>query len=573
MPLPMLRERLRRRPLWVGVSVWLLGALWFFRDPVFSGFDTITGDRGDARLIIFLHEHWWRVLHGEASWRSPDMFAPARDTLGYSDTFALDIVLYAPLRLVGFDQFVAFQLTLVALTAVGFASLFTLMHRYLGLNLLPTCLLALAGVFANNIFIDTGHPQIYAINIVSLVVLVFTAAWRVSDVRWRLAGSAVGGMLVGLLLWSTYYFGWYTVFLGALFVLILTAVVAVQDGLGVVWRTICSRWAMGAASLGGLTVGLVPFFATYLAVLDDSDFRTYDDVAGLAPRPLDLINVGRHNVMWGWLIEPLLDGDGRLDALNRAVAPTPLLLITSAICTVALIRLVAVRASARSGALSRRDGVARIGAALGVATAIAVVSPIQFEFGGAWAWLHRFVPGASALRLFGRIEIVASMLACLTIACWMSARGDEVHAEDSTPTVDGEEIDHGQRRSLASVVIVLIGLVCLEQLNTATISRQFDRSDQLAMLASVGPPPEQCEIFYVTDAELEDVNISIVSAMLIAHEIDLPTMNGYSGQYPPGWDLGPGSVDYLAKVDAWIAERLPEVGTCSLELSTQTWSE
>jgi hypothetical protein len=61
--------------------------------------------------------------------------------------------------------------------------------------------------------------------------------------------------------------------------------------------------------------------------------------------------------------------------------------------------------------------------------------------------------------------------------------------------------------------------------------------------------------------------------MLIAHEVGVPTLNGYSGQYPPGWDLGPGSDNYLAKVDGWVADRAPGARICSLELSTRTWSE
>ena len=60
-----------------------------------SGFRRLGGDSGDTRLATLLHEHWLKVASGDASWRTPNFFHPVADTLGYSDTFVLDLVLYA----------------------------------------------------------------------------------------------------------------------------------------------------------------------------------------------------------------------------------------------------------------------------------------------------------------------------------------------------------------------------------------------------------------------------------------------------------------------------------------------
>jgi hypothetical protein len=526
-----------------GIATWLIGAAWFFRDPLTTGFDTITGDRGDARLVIFLHEHWWRVWHGDASWRSPDMFFPAEGTLGYSDTFFLNQLVYVPLRFVGFDQFVAFQLTLIALTAVGFASLFTLLHRYIGVALAPTCLLSAVGVFANNVFIDTGHPQIYSISIMALIVLVFVASWQSPSSRRRRLGAFGGGVLVGLLLWTAYYFGWFLVFFGGLTIVVAGAIGWIAHGRAAVVAVIADRWRMAVAAISGLAVGVIPFLATYLPVLDDSDLRTYDQVAELAPRPLDLVNVGRHNVAWGWLVEPLLDHDARLDTLYRAAAPTPLLLVVTGIATATLaIRL-------RRGTL---PAVGVVGLATCLVTWFALLLPVQFEFGGAWAWVHRFVPGASALRLYSRSEVVASALACLSIAAWLRIR------QDDRTTVDELQGRDGPRRPDWLVVGVLM-LIAFEQANTTDGFRQFDRPDELALLDASRDAPAACDAFYVTDLELRGTDHSL-------------TLNGYSGQAPPGWDLKPWYGNYDELVDAWIADRLPNSRICALELTTLQWS-
>src|SRR5690242_11418029 len=73
----------------VPVLAWVMGAALFFRQQIASGFDLISGDIGDARLIVYLNEHWFRVFSGLADFRSPPQFYPLEGTLGYSDAFFL----------------------------------------------------------------------------------------------------------------------------------------------------------------------------------------------------------------------------------------------------------------------------------------------------------------------------------------------------------------------------------------------------------------------------------------------------------------------------------------------------
>ena len=109
-----------------GLLWWVPGCLVFFRHGFTSGFDQITGDVGDTRMAIYLHEHWVEVLRGHASWTSPDIFYPVKGALGYTDTYLLNEVFYLPLRAAGLDPFLAFQWTLILLSGVGFVGMFVL---------------------------------------------------------------------------------------------------------------------------------------------------------------------------------------------------------------------------------------------------------------------------------------------------------------------------------------------------------------------------------------------------------------------------------------------------------------
>jgi hypothetical protein len=75
-------------------ALYVVGACVFFRQQIFSGFDLYFGNRGDARLILFVHEHVYRTLLGQSSFLSPPEFYNLKNTLGGSDAFVLNQLVY-----------------------------------------------------------------------------------------------------------------------------------------------------------------------------------------------------------------------------------------------------------------------------------------------------------------------------------------------------------------------------------------------------------------------------------------------------------------------------------------------
>src|SRR5208283_2688152 len=64
---------------WVGrflfpLTLYVAGFLVFFRGQIFSDFDLVFGDRGDARFVVFIHEHVYGWLHGGTALLSPPFF-------------------------------------------------------------------------------------------------------------------------------------------------------------------------------------------------------------------------------------------------------------------------------------------------------------------------------------------------------------------------------------------------------------------------------------------------------------------------------------------------------------------
>jgi hypothetical protein len=63
-------------------------------------------------------------------------------------------------------------------------------------------------------------------------------------------------------------------------------------------------------------------------------------------------------------------------------------------------------------------------------------------------------------------------------------------------------------------------------------------------------------------------------AMLISQRYDLPTVNGYSGWTPEGWDLHlPTTPGYRERVLAWANRHQVLSGLCAYHVDTRTWGD
>lgn len=166
----------------VPLALYLAGFFVFFRWQLFSAFDLVFGDRGDARFVTFIHEHIYRWLHGGTELLSPPFFFDQTKTLGYSDAFLLDQLIYAPLRLFGADPLLAVSLVAVVLSPFAFLFLYLFLRRF-DISLPLASLAALILTFPNNLFLKSNHLQHFAVYYIPIIV--YCGLVAVSECRWR----------------------------------------------------------------------------------------------------------------------------------------------------------------------------------------------------------------------------------------------------------------------------------------------------------------------------------------------------------------------------------------------------
>ena len=89
----------------------------FTYKSIFQG--KLLGDPFDSRLQIVLHEHWWRWFNGLVGFRDTEFFYPFNKALGYSDVFLTQGIVYSFFRFIGFTLSSSWSITTIGLLLIG----------------------------------------------------------------------------------------------------------------------------------------------------------------------------------------------------------------------------------------------------------------------------------------------------------------------------------------------------------------------------------------------------------------------------------------------------------------------
>lgn len=531
-------------------AVWLGGAAVFYRLQWGSGFRRLRGDDGDTRLAAYLSEHWFQVLHGDSSWLNPPIFYPVKGVLGWTDTFFLYQVFYAPFRFMGADPLLALQLTLVALSALAFVSFVYLVRQLFRTPLSVALVAGLIFVFSSSLWMHATWAQLSGVYLIPPVLLLAVHAWRAAATgRWLravLLGGLVGA-LWALLLFSTFYVAWFA----TVAVIAVGVLIGVMDVRGTIpWiRTRLRRgWPSVAATAAGFGLGIIPFARTYLPV---PETYRYASAMFYSIRWWGVFNIGTSNAVWGSAVRASIPRKLQ-NAPELSFAVTPLVLLLAVGGGV----FAAYRLITRS---TDRPGVSRAAVAMACIVAYFTVAPIRFSFGSPWIVMWQ-IPGAGAIRAIDRVEIVTMLLAVLVIA----AAAAEFVARP--PRMRGSRV-------LTGGLVLVLGLAVVEQFNTSN-SSHLSRTQQLALMRNVTAPPRSCREFYVVDstAVLPYYDYQI-DAMFVSEQVSMPTINGYSGRFPAHWGLLRGFVStYSVAAQTWGIEHGFQRTLCRLDLGTHVWS-
>ncbi|MGQ0508498.1 MAG: NBR1-Ig-like domain-containing protein [Myxococcaceae bacterium] len=493
----------RRRQLteaWPILIFGLGGLVFALHAMVLSGLDRTMSDWGDTRFVNYLLEHGWRWLtrqkHHESFW-DPPFFYPAKGVLAYAESMFGCGPYYWIWRALGFAQDTAFQLWFLTIVFLNFLTTHLLLRKGLKLTPVASAVGAFFFAYANARINQAMHhqlqPHFYSVLCVYALFRIFgepLPEQGTREDRWRMAWVALFFVFVSLQLYASFYLGWFL-----LFTLLLLGLV----GLALAWQHILVAlrryWAVTLGSALIVGAATAPMVLRYLHAGKEQGMRPFAEVLSMLPPPLAWFDLGPESWMYrGW--QSLFVGISMEHEQRLGVG-----VVTTALCLAGLF-------------------VARKNKAVQLATLTAAL----LVFLMTW-WLPSFipwrvvydtVPGAGAIRSVSRLGLQLLLLASIGV---------------------GLAYEHLVSRKWQWLAVALCAFAMLEQLNLGfSFSKTLDRRDVQAIVNEIDP--RKCDAFYFSPVGGRGPYWKYQNdAMIAALKANVPTLNGYSGHEPPGWDL------------------------------------
>jgi hypothetical protein len=538
----------------------LLALAIFFRDFLDSGFNLIAGNLGDNRLCIAIIEHWRAVLYGQAFFTSPNFYWPQLGVLGYSEAFFLHALPYLVGRAAGLDPYLAFELTLILFKAVGFFSMLWLLRSFIGVSRSVALVGSALFTLSNLYFISVGHSQLVAVVFVPLLIGIGCTAWRMYSKEQTVSGCIYGalfGALLALILYTSYYIGWFTTLAGGIAILSACAYEVVRkrsfSSLNIWIRAAVERGSIFATAALAFEITVLPFVMTYLPALQQTGGRSFEECLLYSAQPIDVVNIGSLNWIWGGLLDTIRARSGYTPMIpsesQRGWPPLTLGLLAAGLL------LGFLRAKGRNRPGSEKNKSHFLSPVLGATFIVGWALSIKVHEHSLWWLIFKFVPGGSAIRVPARFNFVLNILVVVVVCLVL------------------DQLYRGKRHSMTISFWVVSAFLLLEQTNTVP-THHINRDSEHAIFGRVHRPPSACTSFFLASPATPErpPYADQIDAMLIARINNLPTVNGYSGWSPPGWNLAGLDRDYLAHVRRWVQSRGIAAGICGLDLRDGNWS-
>ncbi len=543
-------------------SFGLAGTLWFFRFVVISRFDEIPGSIGDTRFLIYICEHWHKVFQGTAPWLSPAFFYPIKGVLGYSDALFLYAVPFSALRSFGFDSYTSFQLVVFVLAFVGYIGTVWLLRSTFRLGRCAAIVGAILFAFSSPLATSIGHEQLQSVVFVPYLALLLCDYLRnLSDRKARISGL-VFSVFFPLLAYTSFYVAWYfavfVLLVGILTVLWLT-LTHQQKELFAWLHLVSKNWLSIAANVVVCMLCSLPFLITYLPVLRLFPGRTFLEVLPMLPQPIDLINVGFDNAIWGralHAVAPTLQSRPLFWELDKGVSPVVLVVFIAS----GLLAWFEYRRRRPLSDVLESSFTSRMVILCSVAVCLFWVLMLRWGAASAWSLVFNWVPGASAVRAVYRFNIFLMLPVAVVVAYGVDWAVHRLSLD---------------RNSIGRLALgLLIAVMLIEQCDTFhrdILSKALERST----LQRVPAPPANC-VSMVIMAEKAPypgwwAPVQI-SSMVISQRFNIPTINGFSGWTPKEWSLNnPTDPGYREQAMNWAKEHKVSAGLCSYQIETRTW--
>lgn len=500
----------------LGVAAFLIVLVWgigkFHAAILYAESPMTHGDLGDARLINLYLDHVYAVVVG--GWptsinSTPWAFYPFPNVLYFTDSLLGGQVTYLPLRLMGFDSFAAYQWWQILNSVLNFLC----MGWYLRAGARAHWLGVIAGAylfaFSMPRNIALNHPQLHAHFWTPLAVLFFVNYVRARGLRRRTTYLWLAAMSVAMQVWASFYLGWYLVFGSTL--ALLYWLCSREPRRQLFARIREDRIAYALAALSAL-IFLLPFIVGHMRVKGLIGTREWSEINDSLPQITSYFYTHKDSWLYGrnmhWVST----------YLKPMQAAREWSMFPGFLATFAPLVFFILRCRQRSNAVLQQP---IAGTVLVVFSLIFLLSFTTRTGHTLWWIVFQAFPGASAIRAMVRVAMFQSFLVGTMLAImitWLMSCN---------------------RVGVVLGAALMIGVIAESQMtNDYAFSAAQSRQRVDAVITRLQDRSVPCRSFYLADKN-EHSPVVNIDAMLASMQTKIPTMNGYVGNVPPGYDLDP----------------------------------
>lgn len=470
---------------------------------LFSALGRITSEPDDLLFNSYLMEHSRLWITGAASapslW-SPPVAYPASGTFAYSDLMLSFAPLYWAFRGLGFDVFTSAQLWLLLSALFNYVAAYLVFHRGLRFGVAGSAFGACLFAFSAARVFQHGHaqlwPQVFVLGafaaIVRLVQLRSQGERQVSGARSEQLAIASFASCVVAQLYGSFYMAYFVLQIGL--VALFWSLVLRETRRLVIETLVAHRTTLalcGAAS----AVALAPLIYHYAETVTVVGTRPIGMVDKYLPRLQSYFYMPDQSWLYGWM--------SSLDVFERLPAPWEQALGLGFVTTGMLMGAAFVK---------RHRAPVKIGI-LSAASLLLLLTKFPGDF-SLYPISRALFPGFGGIRAVARIGLFLTLPAAIALAWWV----DRAHGRWRTP------------------LLIAACFCILEQGVTDSSVDKLAQQKAVAKLASAVDPGAQAFYVMAIGTEPEPWELQI-RAMLASQSSGVPTLNFYSGNYPPGWRL------------------------------------
>jgi hypothetical protein len=489
----------------------IVGLWWVVMLPLGPGLSQIPGDLGDVRFNNYTLEHFFRWASGlEKSYWTAPFFYPFSLTIAFSDNLLGSAPFYAGLRWAGLDRETAYQGWTILGYTLNYLAAVVVLSR-LKLSALAVSAGAFYFAFGLPILAQENHPQLlyrFAVPIAGYAL-------------WRFAQTPRLRTLVGLAAAVTLQF--YLAIYTGIFVLMLLAAMALAlpfclpklsfTARILFWpRQFRQAWLaesgkarlFSLAALACLIAALIGLLLPYWQVSKVYSFvRTWDGIVTMLPR---------------WKSYLLTDGSTLWRSISATITAIPMRPEHQLFPGIAvIIALTILFLLAKTLPEETRTLVGLHLCAVGMLVLLTL-----YVNGRSPYKLIASLPGISSIRAVSRIILVMMYPLALVIAFSM----DRLLDKKQLPRLIG-----------APIALIIFALLLAESMTYRHVTfAKADAQAHVARLLSQAPGRIESGQFLLFNQQPNQPEwTSEIDAMIAGQELDSPVINGYSGNFPPGY--------------------------------------